>query len=153
MTATCKVNPEILELIEPKRKKTLIDKKKQGKDNRRHGKEFERKVRHDLEANGWIVSRWNNNINLNLKQFTQAVSIPGIVMQSGYPDFIAIQECPHTKSEVPSKDHDWHIMFVEAKINGYLDRIEKDKAEFYKSKGFKFIIAKKGLNGIEYNEV
>lgn len=35
---------------------------KQGKLNRKSGREFELKVRKDLEAKGWIVAKWTNNL-------------------------------------------------------------------------------------------
>jgi len=40
------------------------NKKTQGKRNRAAGARFERKVRLDLEEKGWIVDRWNNNVEL-----------------------------------------------------------------------------------------
>ena len=42
--------------------KKKIDYVKQGKRNRRMGADFERRTRADLEKKGWIVSRWQNNV-------------------------------------------------------------------------------------------
>jgi len=42
----------------------MVNKKLQGKKNRKSGLEFERKVRKDLEEKGWIVSKWMNNVEL-----------------------------------------------------------------------------------------
>lgn len=39
-----------------------INKQKQGKKNRASGADFERRVRKDLEENGWIVSKWMNQV-------------------------------------------------------------------------------------------
>jgi hypothetical protein len=39
-----------------------MNKKIQGKKNRESGARFERRVRADLEKKGWIVDRWNNNV-------------------------------------------------------------------------------------------
>jgi hypothetical protein len=36
-----------------------------GKKSRAAGSRFETKVREDLEKNGWIVSRWTNNVEFN----------------------------------------------------------------------------------------
>ena len=35
---------------------------KQGKQSRAQGAAFERRVREDLEANGWICAKWSNNV-------------------------------------------------------------------------------------------
>lgn len=48
----------------------MLDKKKQGKKNRRVGKEFELEVRKDLESKGWIVSKWSNQV-----EFIEAMRI------------------------------------------------------------------------------
>jgi len=42
----------------------MIDKKKQGKRNLEKGRRFENLVRKDLESKGWIVSRWQNNVDI-----------------------------------------------------------------------------------------
>ena len=42
----------------------MVDKKAQGKKNRQAGARFELKVRKDLEADGWIVDKWSNNVEL-----------------------------------------------------------------------------------------
>jgi len=43
-----------------------MDKKEKqaiGKASRKAGKDFESRVRKDLDANGWIVDRWSNDID------------------------------------------------------------------------------------------
>jgi hypothetical protein len=46
------------------KKKKKIDYSKQGKRNLAAGRRFENKVRLDLESKGWIVSKWQNNVEL-----------------------------------------------------------------------------------------
>lgn len=45
----------------------MVDKQKQGKKNRASGGRFEKRVREDLEKQGWIVSKWMNNIELEIQ--------------------------------------------------------------------------------------
>ena len=40
---------------------------KMGKASRAAGKKFELKVRHDLESKGWIVCKWQNNVEFDGK--------------------------------------------------------------------------------------
>jgi len=40
-----------------------MNKKEQGKKNRKSGADFERRVRKDLEDKGWIVDKWSNNVS------------------------------------------------------------------------------------------
>jgi hypothetical protein len=40
----------------------MTDKKAMGKKSRKQGKDFEKKVRADMEQQGWIVDRWTNNV-------------------------------------------------------------------------------------------
>jgi hypothetical protein len=42
-----------------------MNKKEMGKKSRKQGKAFEDRVRNDLEKKGWIVSRWNNNVEFD----------------------------------------------------------------------------------------
>ena len=41
----------------------MVDWKAQGKKNRALGSDTELRVRRDLESQGWIVDKWNNNVN------------------------------------------------------------------------------------------
>jgi len=128
----------------------MINHKKQGKKNKRIGADFERRVRKDLELKGWIVSKWQNNLqypeeNINLppeerEDFKCISAKPGKfrMMQTGFPDFIAYQmydeeenfldtgAIPKTK---PIKMY--KVIFVECKTNGYLSKEEKEKAQWY----------------------
>jgi len=94
-------------------------KKNIGARNKRMGADFERRVRKDLESKGWIVSKWQNNVEFsfefppepNGKTFeelednflrgeifkpTKGKCVPAKpgkfrMMQTGFPDFIAYQ--------------------------------------------------------------
>ena len=142
-----------------------IDYKKQGKSNRARGKAFELKVRHDLEKKGWIVDRWSNNVEFDkiidkegepvytypvgklitakhtFNPFTKAMSAG-----NGFPDFICIKRQEETNEET-FKPH-FFVKFVECKINGKLDKIEKEKIEWLKDNlHIHTIIAVKGERG------
>ncbi|MCH8945865.1 MAG: hypothetical protein IIA85_03005, partial [Nanoarchaeota archaeon] len=53
-------------------KKEKVSKSKQGKKNRAAGARFELKVRARLEAEGWIIDKWTNNVDLEKKQLIKA---------------------------------------------------------------------------------
>lgn len=120
----------------------------QGKKNRAAGARFELKVRKDLEANGWITDKWTKNIDLETRTlipakrkfnpFSRIMSIG-----TGFPDFIAF------KSIVGKKEDDFQaykIIGVESKLNGFLDKKEKEKCELLLERNiFKnILIARKG---------
>ena len=112
-----------------------IDYKKQGKRNRRKGLDFERKVREDLQESGWIVSKWQNNVNLKNNKCIPAKHGKFKMMQTGFPDFIAYKQVGKF----------YKIIFVEVKMRGYLSKEEKEKVKWYLEKGYcnEFMIAKK----------
>jgi len=126
----------------------MVDKKKQGKQNRAAGARFELKVRKDLEQDGWIVSKWMNTVEdgkiipakRKYNPFKKVLSIG-----TGFPDFIAFR--PWTNK----------VYGVEVKSSGYLDREEKEKFHVYNQKGIfvKIFVAKKGeqRGSIIYEEV
>ena len=135
---------------------TKEEKSKIGKKSRRDGGIFERKVRLDLESKGWIVIKNPNNVieetklvedyavhagNNNWikrlepevkKVFKQGKSkfnpfTKRLMMNSGgFPDFIAYR----TMELTPIDEHHYEIIGVESKINGRLDREERDKAKW-----------------------
>lgn len=123
----------------------------QGKKNRSSGMRFEYKVREDLEKQGFFVSKWMNNIDLEKQKmipskrkynpFMKALSIG-----TGFPDFLIfrLSEC------------NYEVIGVEVKGNGYLDQEEKKKCEFYlKNKIFsKILIARKSKDRgkIDYSD-
>lgn len=164
--------------------KSEIDFKKQGKLNRASGKRFENFVRKDLELKGWVVDKWTNNIGMWGKDFNQIIKkggkyiiqktkeevnfediifdkiVPakhkfrgmGIPMAfgTGMPDFVCIRLGDDTSL--------YEVIGVESKINGYLDKEEKEKCNWYlQHKIFsQILIAKKIKEGrkvvVEYKE-
>ena len=110
----------------------------QGKKNRAAGSRFELKVRKDLEAQNFIVSKWMNNVDLDEGKIIPAKRkynpfLRALSVGTGLPDFI----CFKIKGK---KD----IVGVEVKRKGYLSKDERKKFEFYlKKKVFsKILIAK-----------
>lgn len=123
-----------------------MDKSEQGKRNRETGARFETKVRKDLISKGYVVCKFDNNVDLEADCLVKAKAkfnpfrkVIGI--GSGFPDFIAFK--------------DNVLIAVEAKTNGYLKPIERKKMEWLKEKGifYSLLVAKKGDSGIIYNRV
>ena len=143
----------------------MVDYKKQGKRNKAMGADFERRTRKDLEAGNWKVSKYGNNVRdskprdglahaFHIKKCIPAK--PGMyrMMQTGFPDFIAYQivdgrsECADTLVTQDGSiqiDADASVFFIECKVNGYLSKEEKEKAQWYLDNGYcsKFLIAYK----------
>jgi len=138
----------------------MIDKKLQGKRNRAAGQRFENLVRKDLESKGWIILKNPNNLINN--KFTQGKSkynpfTKRLMMNSGgFPDFIAFHFNPLDYEKYNFKTFD--VIGVESKVNGILDKEEKEKCKWLlENKIFnKILIAKKIKVGrkieVEYNE-
>ena len=102
----------------------IIDKKTQGKKNRAKGSLFERKVRKDLERQGWIVCKWMNNVTDNQLHAAKQAWNPFkkiLTIGTGFPDFIAFRL--HELSI-------YEIRGIEVKYNGILSKIEKEKCEW-----------------------
>jgi len=134
-----------------------MDKKEQGKKNRKSGADFERRVRKDLEEKGWIVDKWSNNVESYSASEGIALGFgapitrqrlipakhkfrgPGIPMSmgTGFPDFICI------KVHDLSYPQTYLIKFVESKSNGYLNKTEKEKCTWLQNQGFNIEVAKK----------
>lgn len=103
-----------------------IDRKKLGAKSRRQGKEFENKVRKELEnINGFVLFKNGNNVDLKnnklipckpiFNPFTKRV----MMMSGGFPDFI-------TWSTVTSgRPH-----AIECKMNNLLTKEEKAKCKW-----------------------
>lgn len=126
----------------------MIDKRKQGKRNRAAGKRFELKVRADLESKGWIVFR--NSMDVKDGKFKQTTGhwnpfTRTIMMNSsGFPDFIGIVIGPNGSNQ---------IEFFECKVNGKLDKIEKEKIEWIKNNlKIQVNIASKNGKEIKYEQ-
>ena len=125
-------------------KVNIVDYKKQGAANRKKGAAFELKVRKDLENSGNVVVKNQNNIDLDKKKFVAAkqkfIGGRGMGLGSGFPDFIAFNDINrHTLKQCK-----YHLIFVEAKFNGMLSVIEKQKMNWLIKEGH--------LAWIAYNE-
>jgi len=117
---------------------------KMGKKNRGSGAAFELKVRKKLEADGWIVCKWLNNIDLEENKLISARRkwnpfLRALSIGTGFPDFIIFK----------SIGEYYQIIGVEAKTNGMLDKTEKEKSKWYlKNKIFqKLLIAREFKEG------
>jgi len=149
----------------------MIDKKLQGKRNRAAGQRFENLVRKDLEKKGWIVDKWSNNIEFDYesdkfykvpkgttgllkpaKHKFRGVGIP-MAIGTGFPDFIIFKL--RFDNDIVSG---YEIIGVESKVNGILDKEEKEKCKWLLNNHVfsKILIAKKIKVGrkieVEYNE-
>jgi Holliday junction resolvase len=90
----------------------------------RIGYRFERRVIADLKEQGWTVFRQS---------------------KSSFPDLICFKYL---------KEYGTMVMFVECKVNGYLSKEEKLKAEKIARKlNVKFYVALRKNRNIEYKEV
>lgn len=119
-----------------------------GKKSRAAGARFELKVRKDLEEKGWITDKWTKNVDLEKMELIPAKRKFNpfnrvMTIGTGFPDFIAFKQI------VGRKEDDFHaykVVGVESKMNGHLDKQEKEKCFFLLEKGvFKdILIARKG---------
>lgn len=106
----------------------MVDYSKQNKRNRAVGSDTERRVKADLESKGWIVSKWNNNVNLKenklcvVKNKFRDVGIP-MMLGAGFPDFLAFRRIENNKICC-------EVIGVECKANGQLDKTEKEKCKW-----------------------
>jgi len=94
-----------------------------GRKSRKAGGDFELKVRKDLEAKGWTVAKWPNNIDLETKKVIPAKRkfnpfSKAMTLGTGFPDFIAFQLVG---------ERTYNVIGVESKVNGTLSREEKEK--------------------------
>ena len=129
------------------------DWKAQGKRNRARGADTERRTKEDLEDDGWIVCKWNNNVKddelVVVKNKFRGIGIP-MMLGAGFPDFIAYR----------LKKRLYEIIGVEVKTSGILDKEEKEKCVWLlKNKIFsKILIARRESSllskhiSIEYKE-
>ena len=124
-----------------------VDRKAQGKRNRAAGTRFELKVRKDLESANYVVSKWMNNVELSEdKEIGMIVPAkhkfcgPGrpMVIGTGFPDFIVYDLTVKLPQNI--------VYGVEAKSNGYLDKVERAKCRFLLDKNIftRIVIAVKG---------
>lgn len=127
--------------------KKKINYSSQGKKNRATGSRFELRVRKDLEEQGYIVSKWMNNVDLQDKKIIPAKRkynpfLRALSVGTGFPDFICFK--PKGKGTV---------IAVEVKVRGYLDKTEREKCKFYLNQNIfsKILIAKSIKNGRNIN--
>jgi len=111
------------------------DKVAQGKRNNRVGAAFETKTRRYLEEQGWTVSKWQNNVDLQTEEIIRAGQyfIPGrgLTLGKGFPDFIIFRLI----------NKNYEVQFVECKTNNLLTKEEKQKLQAMKNMGHKCYIA------------
>jgi len=143
------------------------------KISRTIGRNFEQKVRRDLEENKWIVCRWLNNVEF--EEITDDDGIPSITISlipakyspknrwTGFPDFIAFR-----RKEINSEIRDikiigeyvnemllYQVIGVESKVNKYLTNEEKEKCRWLLHNNIfsKILIAYRGKRGkIKYED-
>lgn len=126
----------------------MTSKKEIGKKSRQAGQRFELSVRKNLEKKGWNVDKFTNNVDLNNSgslnpvkpKFLFDPKLKRSVMvgnSGGFPDFICFKQ---------KLDGLYNVVGVESKMNGTLDKTEKEKCNWLlKNKIFGEIqIASKG---------
>ncbi|MEK6880016.1 MAG: hypothetical protein AABY22_10430 [Nanoarchaeota archaeon] len=147
----------------------------QGKKNRQSGGAFERKVRDRLEKEGWVVSKWLNNVELGKNipcpdnkegclvlhqsssklisakhKFNPFMKV--FAIGTGFPDFICFRG-----SMLKGWEGLYYIQGVECKSNGILSKEEKEKCKWLIENNIfgKIIIVSKGdkRGEIIYNEI
>jgi hypothetical protein len=113
------------------------DRKKLGKKTRKAGKDWENWIREDLTSKGWIVIRFDKNVEPKEGIIGRLVQVKAkwnnftksLMMGSGgFPDYI----CFKIKDTIVGDEQprEWFVQLVECKISGKLDRLEKDKANW-----------------------
>ncbi len=127
---------------------------KRGKKSRKEGKDFEARVRSDLTEKGWTVCRFDNDVKEN-KLFQAKTNwrrtpfgMFPMNLSPGFPDFIISKHClleedsikpiveikRNSKlgllNEVKELDLVFCNIAVECKINGTLDKLEKQKCQW-----------------------
>ena len=119
----------------------------QGKSNKRKGNQLEAEVRIALVGAGYILTRWQNNVDLVSNKmiaakpkwnfFTKSISYAG----TGFMDFVVMKPL--------DKLGTYKVIGLEAKRNGYLDPEEREKVKWYLDNNIfpKIIIAKKDKSG------
>jgi len=151
---------------------------KQGKKNKAAGAVFELKVRKDLEANGWIVDKWSNNLECvkfdnDEGNFSGEIKIiPAkrkfnpfnkvMAIGTGFPDFIAFKRTYKPYKSMKNEDGIYvevcEVIGVESKINSYLNKTERKKCKWYLDNRVfsKILIASKERQGrkiiVKYKE-
>lgn len=130
------------------------DYSKQGKKNRAAGVRFEAKVRQELEAMGWVVSKWMNTVDYENWKLVPAKRKynpfkKAMVIGTGFPDLIAFKR---------NESGFYEVIGIEVKRRGYLDKVEKGMCHWLiENKIFyRILIARAKKNGrkleVEYDD-
>jgi hypothetical protein len=117
----------------------------QGRINRKKGQTFEQDTRHDLEAKGWIVCKWQNIVKDGKLIHAPHRYMPFKKMMlpgSGFPDFLVFKR----------ENGQVIVEGVEAKKAKYLDQKEKDMCQWYYDNNIftKITVAYKKKGKLEY---
>jgi hypothetical protein len=130
-----------------------MDFKKQGKRNRERGRKFELEVRKffEKEPGRVIVSKWQNNVDLEKGTLVQAKSNRFMMRTTGYPDFV-VYEPGISNEDIYWNEYQEKIVGVECKVNGYLNPEERKKAKWLLDNGVfsEFWVAMKTMEGIKW---
>lgn len=146
---------------------------KRGKKSRAQGGIFETRVRADLEEKRWIVDKWTNQVEFESEVIEEPIamcelkepwntegrtigirtgklvsakpkylfingSMKMVGNSSGFPDFLCMRK-------LNGKGKHYEVIGIEAKMNGELDKAEKEKCVWLLNKGIfsKILIASK----------
>lgn len=120
-----------------------MNKKAQGAKNRKKGRDFELKVRKHFEAEGWIVDKFSNNVDLEEGKFKVAGAkyIPGrgLMPGLGFPDFVMFKLADYGAGGIVGQ---YKLQFVEVKTNlKRLSKLEKQKLDWMVKQGYKCFVA------------
>lgn len=105
------------------------ERKKLGASKRKEGKDFEKRVYSDLVEKCWIVNRWSNDVKdgevvqAKMKWLPTPRGRFPVNTTPGFPDFICFLNCEGTSM--------YKLIAVESKITGVLDKLEKEKCQWY----------------------
>ncbi|MCK5563501.1 hypothetical protein KAI30_04945 [Candidatus Bathyarchaeota archaeon] len=119
----------------------IIDNKAQGRKNRAAGAAFERKVRMMLSSEGYTVSKWNNNIDLEFPQMHACRWNRFNAAGGGFPDFVAMKRGFGRAQGKSGAYGLYKTIWVEAKKNGLLKPEEKAKMQYMEDRGMECWIA------------
>ena len=109
--------------------KKKMNKQEMGRKARRSGATFERKTRAELETK-WIVSRWQNDVDLENNKLIPARSRFGM-RTTGLPDFICFRIFDKYEIQTTGeKGFVYEVIGVECKSRKYLDKTEKQKVKW-----------------------
>lgn len=118
---------------------------KRGKKSRKEGKDFEIRVRSNLVEKGWIVNRFDNDVKEGklVQAKTSWRRTPHgmfpMNLSPGMPDFVCFKLVTRvmTSCFLPGEegeqliDKHYDVIAVECKITGTLDKLEKQKCQWY----------------------